>query len=137
MKKFISEFVKRGFMAAWGGPVVLAVVYRMLGANGTLTALSADTVFIGVITSTLLAFIAGGISAIYTVERMHLMWKTLIQCAVLYADYITIYLINGWIKPAAIPGFTLIFAIIYVVIWVIVWLCTRSSVRRINEKINR
>ena len=31
MKVFIKEFLKRGFVSAWGGPFVLAIIYFIVG----------------------------------------------------------------------------------------------------------
>ena len=35
MKKFWKEFLFRGLICAAGGPVVLAIIYGILGATGT------------------------------------------------------------------------------------------------------
>ena len=40
MKKFWKEFVLRGLTCAAGGPVVLAIIYGILGATGAVEALS-------------------------------------------------------------------------------------------------
>ena len=34
MKQFLSMFCKRGLSAAGGGPVILALIYGILGATG-------------------------------------------------------------------------------------------------------
>ena len=31
--KYIREFLKRGFVAAWGGPVVLAIIFLCHGGD--------------------------------------------------------------------------------------------------------
>ena len=31
MKAFFKEFFKRGFISAWGGPFVLAIIYLIVG----------------------------------------------------------------------------------------------------------
>ena len=44
MKKHIVQFLKRGLMAAAGGPVVLAIVYGILGAVGVIETLTPEAV---------------------------------------------------------------------------------------------
>ena len=40
MKKCVMEFVRRGLMAAAGGPVILAIIYGILGAVGVIETLT-------------------------------------------------------------------------------------------------
>lgn len=137
MKKFMCEFCKRGLMAAVGGPVVLAIVYGILGATGTVSTLTPGEVTMGILTVTLLAFIVGGISAIYQAERLPLITAILIHGAVLYAAYILIYLINGWLQSQLVPIliFTAVFIVGYALIWLIVYVSTKSGTEQINRKL--
>ena len=64
MKKYMLEFVKRGLMAASGGPVILAIIYYILGATGTVTAFTPNEVCLGILSITVMAFIIAGISMI-------------------------------------------------------------------------
>lgn len=137
MKKFIPEFFKRGLIAAGGGPVILAIIYYVLGKTGTVTSLTPDEVFFGILTISLLAFIAGGSTAIYQIEQLPLFAAILIHGIMLYATYITIYLINGWLKTQwnAILIFTAAFIIGYVIIWLIIYLITKRTTREINQSL--
>ncbi len=139
MKKYIAEFVKRGLMAAWGGPAVLAVIYGVLGANGTIEALSPTEVTRGILSVTLLAFLAAGISMIYTIERLPLAPAALIHGATLYAGYLMMYWVNNWIpkNPGGIALFTGIFIAGYALIWFIIWLVTRAGAEKINRGMRR
>ena len=83
MKKYAVEFLKRGSMAAAGGPVVLAIVYGILGATGVASSLMPQEVCLGILSITLMAFIAGGITMIYTVEALPLICAILIHGGVL------------------------------------------------------
>ena len=103
MKKYVLEFLKRGLYAAAGGPVVLAVIYGILGAVGVIESLSPNQVMTGVLSATVLAFTASGITMIYTVEQLPLIHAILLHGGVLYLDYILIYLLNGWLKHQLIP----------------------------------
>lgn len=136
MKKYISEFVKRGLMAAAGGPVVLAIIYGILGATGTVTSFTPNEVCMGILSVTLMAFIIAGISMIYTVESLPLPSAILIHAAVLYLDYLLVYLFNSWIPRnwQAIGIFTAVFAAGFGLIWLVIYLCIRKSTRALNAK---
>ena len=135
MKKFLSDFFLRGLLAAAGGPVVLAIVYGILGATGEVSSLSPGEVCMGILTVTLLALIAGGMSAIYRVERLPLANAIMIHGAALYVAYIVIYLINGWLKQQLIPivTFTIVFIVGYAIIWLCIYLHTKARTQKINR----
>ena len=137
MKKFAMEFLLRGLLAAGGGPVVLAIVYGILGATGTVSSFSPHEVCMGILTVTVLAVFAGGMTAIYQVEQLPLMSAILIHGAGLYAAYILIYLINGWLEQQLIPIliFTAIFIAGYALIWLCIYLTIKAKTDRINKKL--
>lgn len=139
MKKFLSDFFLRGMIAAAGGPVVLAIVYGILGATGTASSFSPREVCTGILTMTLLALIAGGMTAIYQEERLPLLSAILIHGGVLYAAYIITYLINGWLQrqPLPILIFTGVFLAGYALTWIIIYCCTKNKTARINRKLHR
>ena len=137
MKKFCLEFLKRGLLAAWGGPFILAIIYGILGANGTLTALTPSEVCKGILSITLMAFIAAGIQAIYQIERLPIISAILIHGAVLYLDYLIMYLMNDWIPRnfESLSIFTIIFIVGYVLIWVGIYLFTKRRTNNLNKKL--
>lgn len=137
MKKFCLEFLKRGLLAAWGGPFILAIIYGILGANGTLTALTPTEVCKGILSITLMAFIAAGIQAIYQFERLPLISAILIHGAVLYLDYLIMYLMNDWIPRnlESLLIFTIIFIVGYALIWVGIYLFTKRKTDSLNKKL--
>ena len=136
MKKYVFEFMHRGLMAAAGGPVILAIIYGILGATGAVTAFAPGEVCLGILSITLMAFIAAGITMIYQVEQLPLISAILIHAGVLYLDYLIMYLLNSWIPKnwQAIGGFTLIFAVSFALVWIIIWLCIRAKTRKLNER---
>lgn len=138
MKQFLKEFFLRGLMAASGGPVILAIIYFVLGQTGTVTSLSPREVCLGILSITLLALTAGGMTAIYQVERLPLASAIGIHGAALYAAYIFTYLINGWLRRQLVPilVFTAIFIAGYAVIWLIIWLVTRNKTIALNAKLH-
>ena len=137
MKKFMKEFIFRGLIAASGGPIVLAIVYGILGATGTVSHFSPKEVCLGILTVTLLAFIVAGMTAIYQVERLPLPSAILLHGASLYVVYILIYLLNGWLKQQLIPiaVFTAIFIVGYAVVWLVIYLLIRKKAERINKQL--
>jgi hypothetical protein len=139
MNRHIKTFVLRGLMAASSGPVVLAIIYGILGATGVADALSPGAVCKGILTITGLAFLAGGIGVVYQIERLPLCWAVLTHGLVLYAAYILTYLINGWMASQwiAVITFTVIFVAGYAIIWGIIYLTVRHSTAKLNERLNK
>lgn len=138
MKKFIKDFMKQGLVAAWGGPVIIAIIYMILGANGVIQTLTVKEVCMGILSSTLMAFIAAGIPVVYRQERLPLPMAILIHAAVLYLDYLIVYLMNGWLPNDAttVLMFTVIFFAGFALIWLIIWQINKRQVSRLNEKLN-
>ena len=137
MKKFLKEFLLRGLIACSGGPIVLAIVYGILGATGTVSHFSPNEVCMGILTVTLLAFIVAGMTAIYQMEQLPLISAILIHGIGLYVAYILIYLLNGWLQQQLIPIaiFTTAFIAGYAVIWLIIYCITKAKTDALNKKL--
>ena len=137
MKKFAKEFLLRGLLACGGGPVVLAIVYGILGATGTVSSFSPNEVCMGILTVTLLAFFVAGMTAIYQLEQLPLPSAILIHGAGLYIAYILIYLLNGWLQQQLIPiaVFTAIFIAGYALVWLIIYSITKTKTEQINRRL--
>lgn len=135
MKKFIRNFCSRGAMFAWGGPVILAIVWMCLKRADILINLTVDEVVLGIISTTILAFIAAGISVLYQIENLPKSFAGLIQAAVLYIDYLGFYLLNGWIPLQKIWIFTVIFVVGFIIIWFSIYIPIRIKVNKMNKMI--
>ncbi len=135
MKKFWKEFLLRGLTSAAGGPVVLAVIYGILGATGTAESLSPSEVCMGILSITLLAFIAAGMTAIYRNEQLPLSIMILLHGGALYITYILTYLINGWLQNSLVPilVFTGIFVAGYALVWLIIYLVIKAKAEKLNK----
>lgn len=135
MKKFLKEFLLRGLICAGGGPVVLAIIYGILGATDTVEFFTPKEVCTGILTITLLAFAAAGMTAIYQMEQLPLPIMILLHGGALYVVYILTYLINGWLLNQLTPIliFTGIFIAGYSLIWLIIYLIERNKIKRINK----
>ena len=139
MKSFWKEFLLRGLICAGGGPVVLGILYYILGATGTVDALTPKEVCIGILTITMLAFIAAGMTAIYQTERLPLPNKILIHGGSLYIAYLLTYLLNGWLERSATPifVFSVIFVLSFLTIWAIIYSITKRNTEKLNEMLKK
>ena len=113
MKRFITEFFRRGLIACGFGPIVLAVLYLILHYKGLIDTLTVNQICTGIFSITVLAFTAGGMNAVYHIERLPLMSAILIHGIILYFSYLGTYLLNDWIEWGATP--ILVFSGIFVV----------------------
>ena len=115
--------------------MVLAIIYGILGATGTVESFSPREVCTGIFTITLLAFVVAGMTAIYQMEQLPLPTMILLHGGALYIVYILTYLINGWLlnqlKPILI--FTAIFLAGYALIWLIIYCIEKAKAEKINK----
>ena len=139
MKKVILEFVRRGLISAGFGPIVLAILYLILQKQNLLDILTVNQVCRGIFSLFALAFIAGGMNAIYQMERLPLMIAILIHGGGLYISYLGTYLLNDWLELGVFPilVFSGIFLIGYMIIWVIICSAIKKRTERMNEILNR
>ena len=135
MKKFVSVFMLRCLITMGLGPIILAIVYLILKQVAAVDTLTVTQVCIGIFSLSALAFIAGGMNAIYQVERLPLMIAILIHGSVLYVGYLGSYLLNDWLDFGIIPiiVFTAIFVVGYILIWVIIYSIIRRKTAKLNE----
>ncbi len=139
MKKFVLDFLRRGLIAAGIGPIVLAIVYLILQQASAVETLSVNQVCIGIFSITALAFIAGGMNAIYQIEQLPLMVAILIHGGVLYIGYLGTYLLNDWLDFGIIPivVFTAIFVVGYIVIWAIIYSIIKRNAAKLNKMLKQ
>ena len=135
MKKFLKEFLFRGLICASGGPIVLAIIYGILGATGAVEAFSPREVCMGILSITLLAFIVAGMTAIYQMEQLPLPTMILLHGGGLYVAYMLTYLLNGWLQNSFIPilVFSGIFAAGYALIWLIIYCIEKAKADKLNK----
>ena len=139
MKKFILDFLRRGLVASGFGPLVLAVLYLILRKAAGLEILTVNQVCIGIFTLTALAFLAGGMNAIYRLERLPLMAAIGIHGGVLYLSYLATYLLNDWLERGTGPIliFTGIFVLGYLVIWAVIYAVIRRNTTKVNAMLKQ
>lgn len=135
MKEFISSFTKRGLIAAGFGPFILTIFYYAYYLAIHYNPTSVLEINKNILSSLILAFIAGGISAIFKVEKLSLGIATLINAVVIYIDYLFFYLFNDWVEMSFTP--LIVFTICYIVGYVIIWLCIYHQVKAQIQKVNQ
>ena len=137
MKQFMRGFFRRGLVAFGFGPVIVAVIYLGLERGHLIDTVTVREMCIAIFSSAALAFIAGGMNAIYEIERLPLTVAILIHCVILYLSYLSVYLLNGWLKCGFFPiaFFTAIFVLGYLLIWIVIYMTTWIRTKRINEQL--
>ncbi|MEF2838179.1 MAG: DUF3021 domain-containing protein [Oscillospiraceae bacterium] len=139
MKKIVLGFLQKGFVACGFGPMVLVILYWILQRQCDLQFLSVNEVCTGIISLSVLAFIAGGMNVIYRIERLPLAFAILIHGSVLYISYLCTYLVNRWLEwgKAPVIVFTAIFVLGYLTIWAIIYWTTQKRTARLNEMLKQ
>ena len=129
------EFLRRGMIACGFGPIVLAVLYLILQRKGLIDTLTINQVCTGIFSITALAFTAGGMNAVYHIERLPLMVAILIHGIVLYVSYLGTYLINNWLELGLTPilVFSGIFVVGYLTVWAIIYCVIKRNTKKLNE----
>lgn len=135
MRNYVKQFFVRGLMAAAGGPIILAIVWLCIAASGNLTTLTVSEVAMGIITTSIMAFIAAGVSIVYQIEALPKAVAGLIQGAVLYCDYLGFYLLNGWLPLSSVWIFSLIFVGSFLIIWLCIYIPIKISTDKINKQL--
>ncbi len=139
MKKLVLEFIRRGFIACGFGPIVLAVFYLILQQQAEVKILTVNQVCLGIFSLSALAFIAGGMNAIYQIERLPLMVAILIHGSVLYISYLGTYLLNDWLEWGKMPilVFSVIFVLGYLAVWAVIYSITKRNTEKLNEMLKQ
>ena len=135
MKQHITEFLRRGLTACGLGPLILVVLYLILQQQIDLQILTVREVCLGILSLSVLAFLAGGINVIYSIEQLPLMTAILIHGSILYMGYLATYLVNGWLEWGTAP--ILVFSGIFILGFLGIWAVIYSINKRNAEKLNK
>ena len=135
--KYMKDFAIRGMIAMGFGPVVLAIVYLILGLTGVATNIGVYEMVIGVFAITALAFLCGGMTVVYQIESLGISKAITLHGITLYIAYAVVYLVNGWLKDGLVSFivFTVIFVLGYALVWLVIYLITKRGTDSINKKI--
>jgi hypothetical protein len=134
MKKILPDFLRRGLASLGFGPLILAVVYLISGRCAGVQTLTVEEVVIGIFSLSALAFVAGGMNAIYQIEQLPLMKAIALHGSVLYVSYLLTYLLNGWLQQGWMPilVFTAIFIAGYLAIWAVIYFVIKRNTEQVN-----
>ena len=131
----VKEFFLRGVIFGGAGPLVLGIVYLCLHRALETFSLSGFEVFLGILSTYILAFIHAGSGVFHKIESWSPSKSCLCQMSLLYASYILCYVLNDWIpfEPIAIAVFTAIFVVGYGAICLTVYLSIKAYAKRLNR----
>ena len=137
IKKYFKDFLLRGLVSMGFGPIVLSVVYGILGLCGVVDKLAVNEVVLGYLSITVLAFLCGGMTVVYQIEEIGLSKAITLHGIALYIAYAVVYLSNNWLKDGLIPFlvFTTIFVVGYALVWIVIYLITKRGTDSINKRI--
>ena len=135
MKKYAGDFFRQRLVSFGFGPLVLAVVYLCLQKSGVMQSITVDEASLGIFSTAVLAFVIGGAKVIYDIERLPIMLAVLLHGSILYVSYITVYLINGWLKWGATP--VLVFTVVFVVGYLLIMALILTTIKRRTARLNK
>ena len=137
IRKYFKDFLLRGLVSMGFGPIVLSVVYGILGLCGVVDKLAVNEVVLGYLSITVLAFLCGGMTVVYQIEEIGLSKAITLHGIALYIAYAVVYLSNNWLKNGLIPFlvFTIIFVVGYTLVWIVIYLITKRGTDSINKRI--
>lgn len=139
MRKFVMEFLRRGWIACGFGPLILGVIYLVMQQFAVLESVTVNQACIGIFSTAALAFVAGGMNAIYQIERLPLMAAISVHGGVLHLSYLATYLLNDWLEwgPAPILVFSGIFVVGYLMIWAAIYFVIKRRTQKLNESLRK
>ena len=139
MNYYVKEFLKRGLVFSGFGPIVLGIVYIIIGSTGNDLGLSGLNVFMGILTTYIIAFVQAGSSIFNQIETWSKAKSMFFQMTSIYVVYMGGYLLNNWIpfKVEVIIIFTSVFVAIYLSICLTVYFITKNVSKKLNEKLNK
>ena len=137
LKKYFKDFLLRGLVSMGFGPIILSIVYGILGLCRVVDKLAVNDVVLGFLSITALAFLCGGMTVVYQIEEIGISKAITLHGIALYVAYAVVYLSNNWLKDGLIPFlvFTVIFVAGYALVWLVIYLITKRGTDSLNKKI--
>lgn len=137
LKRYFKDFLLRGLVSMGFGPIILSIVYGILGLCRVVDKLAVNDVVLGFLSITALAFLCGGITVVYQIEEIGISKAITLHGIALYVAYAVVYITNNWLKDGLIPFliFTVIFVIGYALVWLVIYLITKRGTDSLNKKI--
>ena len=137
MNKILKEFFIRGLLCMGFGPIVYSIILLILYLCNVETTINILTLFKGIISTSIMAFIIAGATVIWQIEKIGIAYQILIHGLCLYLCYLMTYLLNDWLKKEGIIIFSIVFILGYLIIWLIIYLIERKRTNNLNRLINK
>ena len=139
LKKYFKDFLLRGLVSMGFGPIILSIIYGILGLCRVVDKLAVNDVVLGFLSITALAFLCGGITVVYQIEEIGISKAITLHGIALYVAYAVVYITNNWLKDGLIPFliFTVIFVAGYALVWLVIYLITKRGTDSLNKKIKK
>ena len=131
------DFFLRGAIFGGLGPIVLGIVYLILHHTLEDLTLTGMEVFLGILSTYVLAFIHAGSGVFHRIESWSPCKSCLCQMSLLYAAYVLCYVLNDWLpfEPLALAIFTALFVGGYGLICLIVYLSVHAAAKKLNQSL--
>ena len=130
--RYFKEFCRRGLMFGGFGPIVFGIVCLFI--DPTFRGLD---LFIGIISTYLIAFVQAGISVVNEVDSLSTVKAMGLHFIALYTTYTLCYLVNSWIpfNIDILVIYTVIFVVAYFITWLIVYIIIKNTTKHLNMKL--
>lgn len=131
---YIKEFLIRGIAFGGLGPIVLGIVFMILGFCKINLILEGWQIFLAISTTYLLAFVVAGSSVFEQIEEWSNFKSLLIHMLTIYIAYLLTYLINNWIpfNLTIISIFSITLIVTFLIIWLICYLINKNYSKQLN-----
>ena len=139
MNKYVKTFLHRGLLFAWGGPVVLGIVYLFIELSGEHLSLNGIELFIAILSTCIIAFVHAGSSVFPIIEHWSKVKSMFFQFLCIYSVYTIAYLINSWLPFdwKILLSYTSAFVGTFLLIWIIVLLTVNQLSKRMNQQLKK
>ncbi len=137
MNKYLKEFLHRGLIFGGFGPLVLGIVYWIISAVHGDIEISGFDIFLGIISTYMLAFVQAGASVFNQIEHWPLPKSLLCHFSSLFVAYSLCYIGNTWIpfEPMVLLVFFAVFTVTFFVIWFSVYFAVKATSKKLNAGI--
>ena len=137
MNKYFKEFLHRGLMFGGFGPIIVGIVFAILGVSIEDFHIDAWQILLAIVSTYVLAFVQAGASVFNGIESWSLAKSLGLHFLTLYVAYSTCYVVNSWIpfEPIVLVIFTVIFAVTYFFVWFLVYSIIKATERGLNKRI--
>lgn len=135
MNKYAKEFMMRGLMFGALGPIVLGIVYMIIGFAGVDLALQGWQVLLGIVSTYLIAFVQAGSSVFEQIEEWSAVKSIFFHLGSIYLVYLLAYLVNSWIpfNWIVIVIFSAAIIVTFLLIWLICYLASKDYIKKLNS----